>query len=88
VYGLRDRRLTQSLVKEALGFAVCAYVVMWLYRKFFVEGYAIQNNTSGSPCPNGHHEVADPLNPNQMTCVPVGHKTYKEGDIDSFKLEA
>jgi len=73
VYGTRDRRIGQGLLKEALAFALCAHAVMWVYRKYWLqEGMT----TFGSTCPNGYTMVTDPVNPKQETCVPVGQKTY------------
>ena len=73
VYGTRDRRLTKSLLLEALIFALCSHVVMWVYRHYLLrEGMS----TFGSRCPNGYDEVPDPANSQQTTCVPRGQKTY------------
>jgi hypothetical protein len=73
VYGTRDRRLTKSLFIEALIFAFCSHVVMWVYRQYWLrEGMS----TFGQTCPNGYVEVSDPSNSQQTTCVPKGQKTY------------
>ena len=82
VYGTKDRRFSKGLLIEALVFALCSFVVMYLYRRFWLrEG---MQTTFGKTCPNGHEMVDDPVYPTQKTCKPVGQKTYKEGDIDSF----
>ena len=68
----RDRRLSKGLVMEALAFAFCAHVVMYVYRKFYLhEGMT----TFGETCPNGYEMVPDPVNVQQQTCKPVGHQT-------------
>jgi len=72
---------TKSLLMEAFGFAVCSYIVMLVYRRFYLE----RMTTMGSPCPNGHQEVPDPANPQQNTCVPTGHQTYPPMNIDALK---
>ena len=73
VYATRDRRVSRGLLIEALVFALCAHVVMYIYRKFWLrEGMS----TFGETCPNGYNEVADPSNSKQTTCVPSGQKTY------------
>jgi hypothetical protein len=73
VYGTRDRRIGQGLLKEALVFALCAHLVMFVYRKFWLQE---DMTTFGSTCPNGYVMITDPVNPKQETCVPVGQKTY------------
>ena len=81
MYATRDRKLTRTLLMEAVGFAVCSYIVMWFYRHFYLE----RMTNMGSPCPNGHQEVPDPANPTQNTCVPTGHQTYPPLNIDALK---
>jgi hypothetical protein len=81
LYGTRDRRMSRGLVMEALGFAVCSYAVMWVYRKFYLERF----DTYGDTCPNGTVRVPDPLNSKQTTCVAQGHQTYPPGNIDALK---
>ena len=81
MYGTRDRRLTKSLMMEALGFAVCSYIVMWVYRKMFLENF----DTYGDECPNGFVRVPDPLNSGQTSCVPQGNQTYPPGNVDALK---
>ena len=73
VYGTRDRRVSRGLLYEALAFALCAHLVMFVYRKFWLQE---DMTTFGSTCPNGYEMVTDPVNPKQETCVPVGQKTY------------
>jgi hypothetical protein len=78
VYGTRDRRLSKGLLMEAIAFALCSYVVMWVYRTYWLrEGMS----NYGDVCPNGYEMVQDPANPEQQTCLPVGHQTFpiKEG---------
>ena len=73
LYATRDRRLSRGLLVEALVFALCSHVVMYLYRRFWLrEGMS----TFGKVCPNGFVEKQDPINSQQTTCVPVGEKTY------------
>jgi len=73
LYATRDRRLSRGLLVEALVFALCSHVVMYLYRKFWLrEG---MQTTFGETCPNGHEMVEDPIYPTQKTCKPVGRKT-------------
>uniref|UniRef100_A0A6C0CRF2 Uncharacterized protein n=1 Tax=viral metagenome TaxID=1070528 RepID=A0A6C0CRF2_9ZZZZ len=73
VYGTRDRRVSRGLLIEALAFALCAHLVMWVYRKFWLQE---DMSTFGPKCPNGYEMVTDPVNLKQETCVPVGQKTY------------
>ena len=74
VYGTKDKKLGQPLVVEALAFAALSCVVMWAYRTFILrEG---MQSTFGETCPNGYVKIADPANPEQQTCVPIGSKTY------------
>lgn len=69
----RDKKLTKKLVLEALVFALCTHIVMWVYRKHWLrEGMS----TFGKRCPNGYSEVPDPSNSQQTTCVASGEKTY------------
>jgi len=69
----RDRRLSRGLVIEAVVFAVCSHLVMWVYRMYWLrEGMS----TFGETCPNGYSEVPDPSNAQQSTCVAAGSKTY------------
>jgi len=73
VYGTRDRRLSPTLLKEALVFALCSHIVMYVYRKFWLrEG---MQSTFGETCPNGYVKVPDPVNEQQETCVPTGQRT-------------
>lgn len=73
VYGTKDRRFSKGLLIEALVFALCSFVVMFLYRRFWLrEG---MQTTFGETCPNGHEMVDDPVFPAQKTCKPVGRKT-------------
>ena len=78
VYATRDRRISKGLLMEAVAFALCSYVVMWVYRKFWLrEGMS----NYGDVCPNGYEMTQDPANPQQQTCLPTGHQTFaiKEG---------
>jgi len=73
VYGTKDRRFSKGLLIESLVFAVCSFIVMYLYRNFWLrEG---MQTTFGETCPNGHEMVDDPSYPEQKTCRPVGRKT-------------
>jgi len=73
VYATKDRRVSRALMIEALAFAAVSHVVMWVYRTYWLhEGMT----TFGEACPNGYAMVADPANPKQKTCVPVGSPTY------------
>lgn len=73
VYATRDRRLSRGLLVEALVFALCSHVVMYIYRAYWLrEGMS----TFGKRCPNGYAEVPDPSNSQQSTCVASGQKTY------------
>jgi hypothetical protein len=81
VYGTRDRRLSRGLLIEALVFALCSYVVMWVYRRYYLERF----DTYGDKCPNGYERVPDPVNPKQTQCVPIGEKTYPPLNIDALK---
>ena len=61
-----------KLMHEAFTFAFITHVVMYIYRYYMgFEGMS----TFGDKCPNGHKMVADPMNKDQTTCVPVGHQT-------------
>ena len=81
LYATRDRKMSRGLLMEALGFAACSYVVMWLYRKLYLERF----DTFGDQCPNGSVRAPDPLNLKQTTCVPQGHQTYPPGNVDALK---
>jgi hypothetical protein len=81
MYATRDRRLSRGLLLEALAFALCSYVVMWVYRKYVTERMSNYGNT----CPNGYEKAVDPANSNQQICVPTGEKTYPPLDIDALK---
>lgn len=73
VYGTKDRRFSKGLLIESLVFAVCSFIVMYLYRNVWLrEG---TQTTFGPECPNGYEMVDDPTYPEQKTCKPVGHKT-------------
>ena len=73
VYGTKDRRFSKGLLIESLVFAVCSFIVMYLYRNIWLrEG---MQTTFGPECPNGYEMVDDPTYPEQKTCKPVGHKT-------------
>jgi hypothetical protein len=73
VYATRDRRVSPALIREAVVFALCSHVVMYVYRAYWLrEGMS----TFGKTCPNGYAEVPDPSNPQQSTCVASGQKTY------------
>ena len=65
-------KLGQRLALQSLGFAIVAHVVMRVYHHYF--GYE-HMTTFGATCPNGYQMVDDPANPQQQTCVPVGHPT-------------
>jgi hypothetical protein len=73
VYATRDRRLSRGLILEALAFAICSHIVMYIYRIYWLrEGMS----TFGKVCPNGFVEKPDPANSLQTTCVATGQKTY------------
>jgi hypothetical protein len=63
---------SSNLGVEGLVFASVLCVLMYVYRYYMgFEGMS----TFGDKCPNGHKMVADPMNSQQTTCVPVGHQT-------------
>jgi hypothetical protein len=70
-YKVGKHRLDKKLLLESLAFAAVSHVVMWAYRRYFVEDMT----TFGDTCPNGYEMITDPANSNQQTCVAVGHKT-------------
>lgn len=73
-YLVKDKKLGQPLILEALGFAVVSCLAMWLYRTVVLrEG---METTYGETCPNGYIKIVDPVNSKQETCVPSGSKTY------------
>ena len=71
-YVVHRKLESKKLVWEALSFALITHVVMWVWRHWM--GYEGMT-TFGDKCPNGHMMVADPVNAQQQTCVPVGHAT-------------
>ena len=72
-YYTKDKQLKPRLFMEAASFAFFTYVVMWVYRQYWLrEGMS----TFGKTCPNGYDEIPDPSNSQQTTCVPKGQKTY------------
>ena len=69
---LKPKLITGELLVKALFFAAITHVVMWVYRRYFLENF----DTHGPVCENGYKRQTDPANPQQTTCVPVGRQTY------------
>ena len=65
-------KLTSSLLLQAFIFALVTHFAMRMYRGFE------HMSTFGETCPRGHAMVPDPLNKDQLTCVPTGHDTLQK----------
>lgn len=71
-YYTKDKKFKPRLFMEAAAFAFFTYIVMWVYRKYLLENF----DNHGPVCENGYERQTDPGNPQQTTCVAVGHATY------------